>query len=56
MVERGLTEKVTKDKIFTFRFDNVGELPPPVLAFQDVSFGYDKTKPLYQHLDVSFSS
>jgi len=52
-VEAGLTEAVTKDRIVKFIFFPCGDIPPPVLAFNDVSFGYDPTKPLYQHLDLS---
>ena len=31
MERGGLTEKVAKDHVLTFRFTNVGKLPPPVL-------------------------
>lgn len=51
-LEAGLTEAVTADRITTFRFFECGELAPPVLAFNDVAFGYDPSKPLYSHLDV----
>jgi len=40
MKENGLTEKVVADKVLTFRFTNCGALPPPVLTFNKVSFGY----------------
>jgi ATP-binding cassette subfamily F protein 2 len=52
-VEAGLTEAVTKDHNVVFRFFECGELSPPVLAFNDVAFGYNPAKPLYQHLDLS---
>lgn len=51
MVMSGLTEKVEMDKIVTFKFENVGKLPPPVLQFADVTFGYSKSKILYSHVD-----
>lgn len=40
MERGGLTEKVVKDRILVFRFTNVGKLPPPVLQFVEVTFGY----------------
>jgi len=55
MVERGLTAKVVKDRIWNFSFEDCGKIPPPVLQFNDVSFGY-KPGPefeLYRHLDLS---
>lgn len=51
MEDAGLTEKVIADKLLTLSFADVGKLPPPVLQFQHVSFGYDKTKLLYKDLD-----
>ena len=51
-LEAGLTEAVTIERTIHFKFFECGELAPPVLAFNDVSFGYDPSKPLYQHLDV----
>jgi len=53
MVDRGLTEVVTKDHLFTFKFNECGELPPPVLQFQDVTFGYDRENPIYSHLEFA---
>jgi len=55
MVERGLTEKVIKDKIYHFSFEDCGKIPPPNLQFNEVCFGY---KPgfenlLYNNLDLS---
>jgi ATP-binding cassette subfamily F protein 2 len=52
MVDKGLTERVTADKLFTFKFNECGEIPPPVLQFQNVSFGYDTSKsPIYKNLE-----
>jgi len=51
MVEGGLTEKVVQDKIFTFQFFPCGKLPPPVLMFNDVSFGYNPNKLIYKKVD-----
>jgi len=51
MVEGGLTEKVEKDKVFTFSFFPCGQLPPPVLVFNEVSFGYSPDKMIYKKLE-----
>eukprot|EP01089_Gocevia_fonbrunei_P015798 TRINITY_DN4723_c0_g1_i1.p1 TRINITY_DN4723_c0_g1~~TRINITY_DN4723_c0_g1_i1.p1 ORF type:complete len:593 (-),score=156.94 TRINITY_DN4723_c0_g1_i1:49-1827(-) len=53
MEASGLTNAVVKDKVLTLRFENVGELHPPVLQFQGVCFGYngDKNNYLYKNLD-----
>jgi len=52
MVRGGLTEKVDSDKVVRLKFENVGKLPPPVLQFADVSFGYSRDKVLYSHVDL----
>jgi ATP-binding cassette, subfamily F, member 2 len=44
MVREGLTERVESDKVVQLKFVNVGKLPPPVLQFVDVSFGYSRDK------------
>jgi len=51
MVESGLTERVTADHTLVFRFIDVGTLPPPVLTFNKVSFGYNPSKLLYKDLE-----
>ncbi|KAL2511221.1 ABC transporter F family member 1 [Abeliophyllum distichum] len=51
MERGGLTEKVVKDKVLVFRFPDVGKLPPPVLQFVEVSFGYTPDNLLYKNLD-----
>lgn len=52
MVRDGLTEKVQTERSVRFRFVNVGKLPPPVLQFADVTFGYSPDKILYRHVDL----
>ncbi|EGV62882.1 ABC transporter ATP-binding protein arb1 [Yamadazyma tenuis] len=50
----GLIQPVVPDKVFSFRFADVDKLPPPVLAFDDMSFSYSG-KPednLYENLDI----
>jgi len=51
MVRDGLTEPVKKDKVLNFYFPDVGKLPPPVISFNDVTFGYTKDKILYKNVD-----
>ncbi|KAG2585845.1 hypothetical protein PVAP13_6KG414600 [Panicum virgatum] len=51
MERGGLTEKVVRDRILVFRFTNVGKLPPPVLQFVDVTFGYTPDNLLYKKFD-----
>ncbi|KAF7823351.1 ABC transporter F family member 1-like [Senna tora] len=51
MERGGLTEKVVKDKVLVFRFVDVGKLPPPVLQFVDMSFGYTPDNIIYKNLD-----
>lgn len=49
----GFIQPVHQDRVFTFRFADVEKLPPPVLAFDDVTFSYSG-KPddtLYDNLD-----
>lgn len=52
----GFIQPVISDRTFSFRFADVEKLPPPVLAFDDVTFSYSgKTEDdLYQHLDLGF--
>nr|TKW06760.1 hypothetical protein SEVIR_7G261800v2 [Setaria viridis] len=53
MERGGLTEKVVRDRILVlFRFTNVGKLPPPVLQFVEVTFGYTPHNLLYKKLDL----
>lgn len=44
MVASGLTEKVVDDKVVRLKFTSVGKLPPPVLQFDNVTFGYSPDK------------
>jgi ATP-binding cassette subfamily F protein 2 len=48
MVRGGLTERVETDKVVRLKFENVGKLPPPVLQFSGVAFGYSPSKILYR--------
>jgi len=53
MVEAGLTPKPAADPVFRFAFPSCPKIPPPVLAFQDVSFSYSGKKEdhLYEGLE-----
>jgi ATP-binding cassette subfamily F protein 2 len=51
MIEGGLTERVVTDSQFIFSFTDVGKLPPPVLTFNGVSYGYSADKILYKDLE-----
>ncbi|KND03996.1 ATP-binding cassette family ATPase ARB1 [Spizellomyces punctatus DAOM BR117] len=53
MEAEGLVEKVEKSRNFQFRFESSGQLPPPVLAFTDMSFAYsgDLKDAIYRNLE-----
>ncbi|XP_057455914.1 ABC transporter F family member 1 [Lotus japonicus] len=51
MERGGLTEKVARDSVLVFRFVDVGKLPPPVLQFVEVSFGYTPDNLIYKNID-----
>jgi len=52
MVAAGLTEKVANEKVKQFYFFDPGDVPPPVIMVQHVSFRYGPDKPLiYKDLD-----
>jgi len=53
MMEGGLTEKVTTDKVVQFYFPDCGKLPPPVMSVDNVSFRYAEDKPLI-YKDLNF--
>ncbi|KAH8882248.1 hypothetical protein GQ53DRAFT_459444 [Thozetella sp. PMI_491] len=52
----GFIQPVIPDKVFTFRFADVEKLPPPVLAFDNVTFSYsgDPKDDLYRNIDLGF--
>lgn len=54
MVQGGLTEKVQGDHVVRLRFTDVGKLPPPVLQFADVTFGYSPDRVLYRKVSSHF--
>merc|ERR1719487_49960 len=54
MKEKGLTEKPLKDPKFMFNFPPSESLPPPVLAFEDMSFSYSGQKKDYLYHKCAF--
>lgn len=54
MVESGLTERVQEEKVLKFRFADCGPLPPPVLTFNKVSFGYNNAEKGFLYKDLEF--
>ncbi|OQS05458.1 ATP-binding cassette sub-family F member 2 [Thraustotheca clavata] len=52
MVREGLTEKVVKEIEGDFKFPNPERLPPPVLMFQDLAFGYPNSPLLYEGVEL----
>lgn len=54
MIEAGLTEKPVPDPQYTFRFPDSEKLPPPVLAFEDVSFSYSGKVEDFLYQDLNF--
>merc|ERR1719414_907324 len=52
MVAGGLTEKVTSQHSVSFYFYSRGELPPPVIMIENVSFRYNDSTPfIYKNLE-----
>lgn len=49
-VRSGLTEAVKQDHVVKLHFTNVGKLPPPVLQFINVTFGYSADRVLYSNV------
>ena len=52
----GLTEKVEQDHVVRLHFTDVGKLPPPVLQFANVTFGYSKDHVLYRDVRAAVSA
>jgi len=55
MVEAGLTVKPTPDPVYAFDFPQCGALPPPVMAFKEVSFAYSGKKEDYLYTNLDFA-
>jgi hypothetical protein len=49
-VRNGLTEAVKQDHVVRLHFTDVGKLPPPVLQFIGVTFGYSPDRILYENV------
>ncbi len=50
-LEAGLTPKPEEIKMYDWSFPDAGSLPVPVLAIENVTFGYPKSHPLYHDVD-----
>ncbi|CAJ0579134.1 unnamed protein product, partial [Mesorhabditis spiculigera] len=53
MIAGGLTEKAVTDNVKQFYFFDAGEIPPPVIMVQHVSFRYNEKTPWIYH-DIDF--
>ncbi|KAK0519150.1 ABC transporter ATP-binding protein arb1 [Tilletia horrida] len=53
MEAAGLIEPVVQPRTLRFNFEDVRKLPPPIIAFSEVSFGYDPKQLLYKDLDLA---
>ena len=51
MIRAGLTPAVKHENKLNYRFIDPGNLPPPVLQFREITFGYPGCEPLYEKLD-----
>eukprot|EP00218_Dolichomastix_sp_CCMP3274_P013147 CAMPEP_0170144196 /NCGR_PEP_ID=MMETSP0033_2-20121228/13349_1 /TAXON_ID=195969 /ORGANISM="Dolichomastix tenuilepis, Strain CCMP3274" /LENGTH=636 /DNA_ID=CAMNT_0010380681 /DNA_START=124 /DNA_END=2034 /DNA_ORIENTATION=- len=54
MMAAGLTEPVSRERTFKFKFPECGKLPPPVVPFVDVSFSYSGKKEDYLYRNLEF--
>ncbi|TYZ63310.1 hypothetical protein PybrP1_005942 [[Pythium] brassicae (nom. inval.)] len=52
MVREGLTERVQHEATGDFKFPNPEPIPPPVLMFQNVAFGYPGQPLLYSNVEM----
>ena len=51
----GLTPKPTPDPVYTFSYPECGGLPPPVMAFKEVSFSYSGKPEDYLYTGLDFA-
>ena len=58
MIEAGLIQAPHIESVYRFKWPNCGQLPPPVMAFKNVSFSYSGKKEdyLYSNLDFGIDS
>lgn len=54
MEAAGFIEKVIEPKALYFNFEDVRKLPPPIIAFNDVSFAYSGNMKDCLYKDLSF--
>lgn len=51
MVREGLTERVVSEAVSDFAFPDPETIPPPMLMFQEVAFGYPGCEILFRNVD-----
>ncbi|EJU06641.1 hypothetical protein DACRYDRAFT_19708 [Dacryopinax primogenitus] len=54
MEAAGLIEPIETRRQLRFNFEDVGKLPPPIIAFSDVAFSYSGKKEDYLYRNLSF--
>eukprot|EP00038_Savillea_parva_P006093 m.161625 g.161625 ORF g.161625 m.161625 type:complete len:635 (+) comp12098_c0_seq1:64-1968(+) len=54
MIEKGLIEKPAPEPVVKIQFPNNSHIPPPVMAFKEVSFAYDHDKSNLLLKDMEF--
>jgi ATP-binding cassette subfamily F protein 2 len=55
MTRGGLTAAVIRDANINFKFPCAGDLPPPMLQFDDVAFGYPGREVLFRGLNLGIN-
>lgn len=51
-----MTEAVKQEHVVRLQFTDVGKLPPPVLQFINVTFGYSPDRILYENVRLPSNS
>jgi ATP-binding cassette subfamily F protein 2 len=54
MEAAGFIEKVTEQRALSFHFEETRKLPPPIIAFNEVSFAYSGNMKDCLYKDISF--
>merc|ERR1712070_184705 len=54
MEEAGLIEEPFEETLFRFKFQDAGEMSPPLISFSEVAFSYSGRPEDYLFRDISF--
>lgn len=54
MEAAGLIEKVETSRPLRFHFEEIRQLPPPIIAFDSVAFAYSGKKEDFLYQNISF--